>query len=204
MRKKVSRKQFFKIFPGEFLGGFREEEDDPENAENPDGSGENGQAHKKEPVYVRPPGAVRPDKLFFKLCERCGKCNEACPVDAIFFHGPREGIAEGVPYLDAEQKPCRWCSDFPCINACPSGALRLGAEGAVAPVAKANIDPERCSVSMGMICELCLTSCPSSIRAIRLDANRAPVLNAELCTGCGQCVYYCDAAEKAISLRTRI
>ena len=40
--------------------------------------------------FIRPPGAL-PEAEFLTTCERCRKCVEVCPVDAIFPAGPDRG-----------------------------------------------------------------------------------------------------------------
>lgn len=151
-------------------------------------------------TYIRPPGALKIDEEFLSACERCHKCIEACPYDAIQPLGPIAGAAEGTPFLTPEVKPCHWCSDMDCINACPSGALSFGENKTVPEIAKAVIDPDLCLVGQGVLCDTCAVRCPTEIKAIRMR-GRAPVLDADLCTGCGLCAYYCDAEPHAISIR---
>ena len=70
-----------------------------------------------EALTQRRGGGVRVNK---KLCIRCGKCAEACPVDAVHL-----GTEDGNPYI------CIHCGR--CVAFCPQGCLELvdipGTEG---------------------------------------------------------------------------
>lgn len=72
---------------------------------------------------LRPPGAADEDE-FMALCIRCGKCNQACPYDSIKMGTEKHGLGMGTPYFIARESPCMLCEDFPCVNACPTDALR--------------------------------------------------------------------------------
>ena len=187
MDKKYSRKQFLKLAPlsiQNFLYGEEATESDENN----------------NPIVLRPPGAVQPETLFLKLCSRCLKCADACPHNAIDFPGMSEGILENTPVLHPTEKPCQWCKDFPCIAACPTGALAVKPNMSPSIIGIAKIDRDKCSVSQGMICEICKNACPSSIKAITTGPDRHPVLDEGKCTGCGLCSYYCDMEPVAIEI----
>lgn len=62
-----------------------------------------------EAITQRKGGGVRVKK---SLCIRCGKCAQACPVDAIYIQ-PQEG----APYL------CIHCGR--CVPFCPQGCLEF-------------------------------------------------------------------------------
>jgi len=72
---------------------------------------------------LRPPGALAEDK-FLGACIKCGQCVQVCPVNAIVLADAQEGIAVGVPYIDARKQACDFsCDALSCILACPTGAL---------------------------------------------------------------------------------
>ena len=150
----------------------------------------------ERPVF-RPPGAMPDDRLFAKTCAAgCRLCGEACPHGAIIFR--KNGRKRKIPpVLDIPEKACKWCDGFPCIEACPSGAL---AHEHVRPLGKAVIDIGLCSNSMGMMCDICYSVCPSTVRAIKITVGRLPEIDHDKCTGCGSCVYYCDMQPVAIRL----
>jgi ferredoxin len=137
---------------------------------------------------------------FRAACTGCKLCSEACSFDVVLFDGPEAGLDEGKAYIDPAEKPCRWCEDFPCIAACPEGALTFGETESPPPMARAEVDLTNCLNSFGVLCDDCATVCPSSIRAIKVVAG-IPILNDELCTGCGLCAYHCEADSTAIHIK---
>jgi ferredoxin-type protein NapG len=181
-----NRRQLFKLRIGDLTRKFlgEGESEDPDVAE--------------ATSFPRPPGALRDAAAFLDTCERCGACASACPHDAIFKHGAATGRHEGSPFLDPAQSPCRWCEDMPCIEACPSGALAREAGIPVPPVAKVSLDLDRCLNTSGILCDTCSFRCPTHIKAIRM-VDRLPLLDAATCTGCGMCVYHCEAEPSAFS-----
>ena len=64
---------------------------------------------------IRPPGAVGEAQLA-KLCNRCGDCAAACPVNAI--------VNDPFPHIVPARQPCLMCPGLPCIKACMTGALK--------------------------------------------------------------------------------
>jgi len=54
-----------------------------------------------------------PPKIDSELCQKCGTCEDSCPVDVIYFH-PVE-----IRYPDE----CWHCGS--CRQDCPSGAIRI-------------------------------------------------------------------------------
>jgi ferredoxin-type protein NapG len=149
--------------------------------------------------FVRPPGALEDEEVFVDTCERCHACAEACPYDVVRSFGSSFGPLEGTPFLEPAIAPCRWCVDMPCIAACPSGALRREENAPVAPVAKVSFDLSKCLNTQGTLCDTCSYRCPGEIRAIRMVQHR-PVLDLERCTGCGMCIYHCEADPPAFEL----
>jgi ferredoxin len=69
-------------------------------------------------VKVRPPGAIE-ESLFLKRCTGCDACMKACPVNVIMI----EDLETRDPIIYPEKDPCIRCPGFPCIAACPTGAL---------------------------------------------------------------------------------
>ena len=183
-----SRRQLFKLRPRDLTGEVVGEV-----------SGADADGQPTAPAAPRPPGALADGGAFLAACERCGACAEACPHDVIFKHGPATGAHEGTPFLDPARAPCRWCEDFPCIVACPSGALSREEAAPVPPVARVKLLPDRCLNAQGTLCDVCSWRCPSQIRAIRM-VRRQPVLDDVSCTGCGLCLYHCEAEPAAFEL----
>ncbi len=71
---------------------------------------------------LRPPGAVDEDE-FLGLCIKCGQCLQVCPYDSIKLEDIDGKAAVGMAYIEPRERGCYLCEAFPCILACPSGAL---------------------------------------------------------------------------------
>jgi len=149
------------------------------------------------PDYLRPPGAVD-EEHFASICERCHKCQEACPHDVILPLGPAYGKDEGTPVILPRGRPCRLCDDLPCAVACPSGALRPIPLAAVR-MGTARLDPAACRAVRGQPCDDCLKECPLGDSAIRWNGDRPKIVD-EVCTGCGMCVFICPTDPPALSI----
>lgn len=142
-------------------------------------------------AFLRPPGALQ-EPQFLNTCDReCIECLKACPYDAIKRLGS-EYAAEGTPAIIPDETPCYLCADLPCIEACPTGALRLTDRPSV-KMGLAKIDYGRCYVSQGQPCDYCVVRCPLDRDAIDWDANRLPRVSDIGCSGCGVCSYLCPA-----------
>lgn len=77
---------------------------------------------KSSELLLRPPGAVKEDD-FLKLCIKCGQCLQVCPYDSILLEDIDGGASLGMAYIDPKKRGCYLCEAFPCILACPTGAL---------------------------------------------------------------------------------
>ena len=77
---------------------------------------------KPDKLLLRPPGAV-PEEDFLKLCIKCGQCLQVCPYDSIKLEDINGMASMGMAYIDPLERGCYLCSAFPCILACPTGAL---------------------------------------------------------------------------------
>jgi len=77
---------------------------------------------KLEKPILRPPGAVD-EEDYLKLCIKCGQCLQVCPYDSILLEDIEGGASVGMAYIDPLNRGCYLCEAFPCILACPTGAL---------------------------------------------------------------------------------
>lgn len=162
--------------------------------------------------WIRPPFALR-ELDFLTTCTRCRACIEACPHAVIFPLSARLGATvAATPALDLLNRGCHLCADWPCVDACEHGALKLPARDgdrgdgdATAPgptpparLARARLDPQRCLPFQGPECGACEGSCPVP-GALTFRLAR-PAIDASLCTGCGLCREACIVEPKAIGI----
>lgn len=159
---------------------------------------------------LRPPGA-QSEHDFMARCVKCGKCIEACPYVAVHVADALQGAAAGTPFIDAREQACRLCADFPCVAACPTGALRDVSDRRDPHMGYARIDEDVCIAYKGFRCEVCYRVCPLIDEAITIDFQQMdeddihtkfiPVINREVCTGCGICVERCAVDEPYVPIR---
>lgn len=144
---------------------------------------------------VRPPGAL-PTEVFLKTCEPfCTACQAVCPRGAILHD------AFGLAVIQAEQAPCVMCTDVPCTQVCPTGALTPLAEPRHIALGTAIIELTVCTAYRGSGCKACYDACPIPDEAIRV-VEGLPQVVSEYCTGCGVCVYACPTPE-ALRIRPK-
>jgi len=77
---------------------------------------------KATDIRLRPPGAI-PEDEFIGLCIKCGQCLQVCPYDTIKLEDIDGKVGVGMAYIEPRERGCYLCEAFPCILACPSGAL---------------------------------------------------------------------------------
>ena len=77
---------------------------------------------KPKEKRLRPPGAM-PEKNYLSLCIKCGQCLQVCPYDCIKLEGVEGKAGFGTAYIVPRERGCYLCKAFPCILACPTGAL---------------------------------------------------------------------------------
>ncbi|MDA8210948.1 MAG: 4Fe-4S dicluster domain-containing protein [Clostridia bacterium] len=162
---------------------------------------------KNKNGLLRPPGAME-EEAFLATCMRCGKCVSACPYQAIKVGDASQGAGVGTPYLAARNKPCYLCPAFPCIKACPSGALQDVAGRDKVDMGEAEINTETCLSWQGMRCEVCYRACPFLDKALYVEPFRntktgkhavfALYVNKQHCVGCGLCEYVCVTEKPSI------
>jgi ferredoxin-type protein NapG len=162
-----------------------------------------------ERPFVRPPRALA-GKNFAARCMRCGACVQACPARALVqLDLSRDFRNIGVPFLQARRGGCTAWQDGcrVCADVCPSGALAPSLPLARLGVARF---PEKLCTN----CMVCLRRCPVPeavyfpnpdggppwhrdrereipvpIRTVHSPVK--PVIDENLCVGCGICAAEC-------------
>ena len=160
-------------------------------------------------TLLRPPGS-QGESDFMARCVKCGKCLEACKHGAIRIADLSEGAAAGTPYIDARERACRLCEDFPCVAACPTLALRDVATRADVDMGYAKIDENICIAFKGLRCEVCYRVCPlideaivvehESIQGDSIHVKFLPTIDEDVCTGCGLCVQRCAVDDPRVAI----
>lgn len=153
---------------------------------------------------VRPPGAV-PEDLFNARCLACGQCMKVCPTNAIQPCTLDDGLhrlstPKIVPRIGGCEEKCHACG-----HVCPTGALRKlpYEEKRFAKLGTAVIDKNRCLAwEQNKECLVCDEVCPyHAIDPKLLQTSRGmfkvPVVDADLCMGCGMCEQRCPIFDMA-------
>ncbi|MDR3346569.1 MAG: ferredoxin-type protein NapG [Campylobacteraceae bacterium] len=174
----------------------------------------NDQAKAANSFVLRPP-AAKEKKEFLKSCIRCGLCVEACPYHTLKLSDAAQGVPLGTPYFTPRTIPCYMCEDIPCVTACPTKALDsslVTVEGTLdinrAKMGIAVVDTKHCIAYDGIRCEVCYRACPLIGEAIVIELRHnertdkhamfIPLVNNDICTGCGKCERACVTKEASI------
>lgn len=152
----------------------------------------------KERPVIRPPGSVNESK-FVDKCINCGKCVKACPNNAIqltLFEAGPEGIF--TPQIIPSIGYCEYSCNA-CTQVCPTGAIIPLTTKAKqnTPIGIAIIDKKAClPYTINSPCLVCEEHCPVPDKAIKIiEENNIgkPVIDTNLCIGCGICENKCPA-----------
>jgi MauM/NapG family ferredoxin protein len=151
---------------------------------------------------LRPPGAID-ERNFATTCQRCGKCIDVCPADAIVAMPASEPHLAGTPFVDADAAACVICDGLQCTHVCPSGALRPLASPDEIDMGVAEVYDASCVRSNHESCTKCVDLCPIGPAALSFEHDGPPIVHADGCTGCGVCQLYCPTLPKAIVVRPK-
>ena len=170
-------------------------------------------------LLLRPPGALNEDD-FLKTCIKCGLCVEACPFDTLQLAKPGDNKPLGTPFFTPRDIPCYMCTDIPCVPVCPTKALDVDnvSTNNVLDINKARmgtaiVDTKNCIAFWGIQCDACYRACPLMDEAIKLEYEKnsrtgkhaflKPVVDSDVCTGCGLCERACVTETPAIIILPR-
>ncbi|MDR0420713.1 MAG: 4Fe-4S binding protein [Prevotellaceae bacterium] len=152
--------------------------------------------NRKTPLV--PPGALGAKNMKAR-CTACQLCVSACPNGVL---RPSDRLATLMqPEMSFERGYCRpECTE--CSQVCPAGAIKP-----ITPAEKTAISTgfavwikENCVVNTDNVqCDACERHCPTGA-IIHVEAEsdngaslKIPVVNKELCIGCGACEHLCPA-----------
>lgn len=162
------------------------------------------------PELIRPPGALE-ESEFLKRCVKCGECLKVCLTNGLqptLFESGLEGIWS--PKLVSRIGYCAYNCTL-CGQVCPTGAIRKlsTAEKAMIKIGLAFIDQSRClPYAFGKNCIVCEEHCPTPKKAIWFQEKemvsregeririKQPVVDPELCIGCGICEFKCPVKDR--------
>jgi ferredoxin-type protein NapG len=149
---------------------------------------------------------------------------EGCPFDTLRLAKPGENAPLGTPFFIPREIPCYMCEDIPCVPVCPTGALDSKSVSSVkngveeldinkSRMGVAVVDEESCIAYWGIQCDACYRACPLLDEAIKLEYRRndrtgkhsylLPIVQSDVCTGCGLCERACVTEKAAIFVRPR-
>jgi len=133
-----------------------------------------------------------------------------------------DSVTIGTPFFTPRDTPCYMCDDIPCVPVCPTGALDITKvtnpktnelDFTMMDMGVAVVDVHSCIAFWGLQCDACYRACPLLDEAIKLQYNRnsrtgkhaflEPVINPDVCTGCGLCEKACVTQKPAIFVLPR-
>lgn len=181
---------------------------------------------------VRPPGGQDEEGLI-GACVHCYRCAEACPYGLIRPAKPEYGIwgmrtprmefSDNYPGVLDAMKYCDFCArangGMPlCVEVCPSTALSLpdDFDPATARIGVAGLDTSLCLAYRSGYCSYCRDACVQvrgeDHAAITFreetsadgSVSQVPVVNPDLCNGCGACESVCVSTQAGSALDAKV
>ncbi len=157
--------------------------------------------HVTPPLLIRPPGSLAEEE-FLRRCIRCGECMKVCITGGLQPTLLEAGIT-GIwsPLLVPKIGYCEFNCTL-CGQVCPTGAIKelMLPEKQKTKIGLAFVDTGRCiPFAFGRPCIVCEEFCPTPKKAIYFkkikspdgEVVNAPVIDIDLCIGCGICETVC-------------
>jgi MauM/NapG family ferredoxin protein len=154
--------------------------------------------------YIRPPGSI-PESQFLSRCITCGACMKACPTNSIQPSGFSDGLhrlytPRIVPRIGGCEEKC-----YLCGHVCPTKAIRKLSyeEKRFVKIGTAVIDRHKCLAwEQNRECLVCDECCPyNAITPMIVETTtgpfKVPIVDEDLCLGCGMCEQHCPIQDNA-------
>ncbi len=128
---------------------------------------------------IRPPWST--EAAILSACTSCGDCAASCPSGII------EMGAGNYPEIRLDKAECTFCGR--CAESCRASVFDL----ARVPFQHTVAIDDRCLSKTGIECRSCQDACPEAAIRFRPRLGRPaePILQADMCTGCGACLAPC-------------
>ncbi len=159
---------------------------------------------QKQLAHPLPPGAISIDRFALK-CTACQLCVQHCPSGVLVGSNFEKGLGPGKPTLHfATHRFCEYTCTT-CIDICPVKALGeadLETKKTI-KIGEAHLHLGDCVViQRDTDCGACAEHCPTTALSMvpYRDGLTHPVLEPELCIGCGACVSICPHANRALKI----
>ncbi|PLX48712.1 MAG: ferredoxin-type protein NapF [Desulfobulbaceae bacterium] len=131
---------------------------------------------------IRPPWSGKEDD-FARKCNGCGICVTVCPEKILEIAGGN------YPWVNFADGHCTFCGA--CRRHCPEQALAGGDDES--PWSCTAVIGSACLARQGTSCRSCGEHCQDAAITFRLGlgGSSQPLVNTDLCSGCGACVGVC-------------